>query len=65
MPRQATGLTANDPPRSTLYSGPKNTSEYSRYGHAVNPGYGRKSELVHSQTSPMSCLAPHGAAPSG
>ena len=29
----ATGSVAHDPPRSTLYSGPKNTSEYSRYGN--------------------------------
>ena len=65
MPRQAAALTPNDPPRSTLHSGPKNTSEYSRYGQATKPGYGPKSELVHSQTSPMSCLAPHGAAPAG
>jgi hypothetical protein len=63
--RLTTGLTANDPPRSTLYSGPKNTSEYSLYGQASNPGYGEKSELVHSQTSPINCLAPHGAAPAG
>ena len=65
MPRHATGDTPNAPPRSTLYSGPKNTSEYSLYGHATNPGYGRKSELVHSHTSPMSCRAPLGAAPAG
>jgi hypothetical protein len=65
VPRHTTGDTPNDPPRSTLYSGPKNTSEYSRYGQATNPGYGRKSELVHSHTSPISCRAPDGAAPSG
>src|ERR1700685_1753854 len=61
----ATGDTPNAPPRSTLYSGPKNTSEYSLYGHATNPGYGRKSELVHSQTSRRSCRAPPRRAPGG
>lgn len=30
VPRHATGSTANDPPRSTLYAPPKNASEYSR-----------------------------------
>ena len=37
-PRHADRSAPNDPPRSTLYSGPKNTSEYSRYGHGANPG---------------------------
>src|SRR5262249_8702222 len=36
--RPTTGATPNAPPRSTLYSLPKNTSEYSRYGQAVKPG---------------------------
>mgnify|MGYP003295388585 CR=1 FL=1 len=38
----ASGLfraTAKLPPRSTLCSGPKNTSEYSRYGNDTKPGY--------------------------
>src|SRR5690606_2408321 len=65
VPRQATGSTANEPPRSTLYSGPKNTSEYSRYGNARNPGYGRKSPAVHSHTSPISPRPPSGGAPAG
>jgi len=30
VPRQATGATPNEPPRSILYSLPKNTSEYSK-----------------------------------
>lgn len=38
VPRQATASTANDPPRSTLCPGPKNTSEYSRYGNGAKPG---------------------------
>lgn len=38
VPRQATASTANEPPRSTLCSGPKNTSEYSRYGNGAKPG---------------------------
>src|SRR5690606_38776315 len=54
VPRTATGSLPKEPPRSTLWSGPKNTSEYSRYGKATRPGYGRKSLLVHSQTSPIS-----------
>ena len=36
--RTAAGWVAHEPPRSTLYSGPKNTSEYSRYGKLVKPG---------------------------
>lgn len=54
VPRQATASTANEPPLSTLCSGPKNTSEYARYGNGANPGYGRKSLAVHSHTSPIS-----------
>ncbi len=38
VPRQATASTANEPPRSTLWSGPKKTSEYSRYGNGAKPG---------------------------
>ena len=36
--RTAAGCVAHEPPRSTLYSGPKKTSEYSRYGKARKPG---------------------------
>ena len=36
--RATVGLVAQEAPRSTLYSGPKNTSEYSAYGNAWKPG---------------------------
>ena len=55
----------NEPPRSTLYRGPKNTSEYSRYGNAAKPGYPWKSVSTHSHTSPISWWTPSGDAPSG
>src|SRR5690606_15946015 len=63
--RIATGSVAQEPPRSTLYSSPKNTSEYSRYGNTQNPGWPVKSVAVHSQTSPRSCRTPYAGAPSG
>src|SRR5207244_5752596 len=53
--RRTLVLVAHDPPRSTLYSGPKNTSEYSRYGNETKPGYPSKSVAVHSHTSPTIC----------
>src|SRR5687767_10053798 len=36
--RATASLVAHDAPRSTLYSEPKNTSEYSGYGNAWKPG---------------------------
>src|SRR3954447_15997438 len=35
----------------------KKTSEYSRYGYAVNPGYAAKSLAVHSQTAPTASIS--------
>src|SRR5437868_3308834 len=61
----AVGCVAHEPPRSTLYSDPKNTSLYSRYGNDRKPGYAEKSDDGHSHTSPISCRHPHGLAPSG
>ena len=36
--RTTSGCVAHEPPRSTLCSGPKKTSEYSGYGNASKPG---------------------------
>ena len=36
--RQASGSVAQQPPRSTFWPAPKNTSEYSVYGNGLNPG---------------------------
>src|SRR5581483_1737589 len=56
--RRTVGWVAHEPPRSTLYSGPKNTSEYSRYGWATNPGHATKLDAVHSHTCPTPSSAP-------
>ena len=54
------GWVAHEPPRSTLYSGPKNTSEYSRYGNARKPGYGTEvggGPLPHAAEHPVRARA--------
>ena len=44
-----------EPPRSTRYSSPKKTSEYSLYGKARKPGYLSKKDEVYCQTAPCAC----------
>src|SRR5262249_50998105 len=62
--RNSRGRVAQQPPRRTLCV-PNHGSEYSLYGSAAKPGYGRKSLAVHSQTLPNICRQPKELSPAG